>query len=89
MMTISLRQNSVVVFVVSWTVFFIALSGSAFAQFRPHLNLMQDKAEDPATEAHRKAVENKYKSKLKEIPDQPKTKVDPWANVRSSNPSQK
>jgi hypothetical protein len=89
MMTINLRQHSVVVFVISWTVLSIALSGSAFAQFKPSLNLMQDKPEDPATEAHRKAVENEYKSKLKEIPDRPQTKVDPWANIRSSNPSQK
>ena len=88
-MTISLRQHSVVVFVISWTVLSLALSGSAFAQFKPSLNLMQDKAKDPATEAYKKAIENEYKSKLKEIPDRPQTKVDPWANVRSANPSQK
>lgn len=88
-MTINLRQHSVVVFVISLTVLSIALSGSAFAQFKPSINLMQDKQEDSATEAYRKAVESEYKSKLKAIPVRPQNKVDPWANVRSSNPSQK
>jgi hypothetical protein len=89
MMTFNLRQHSVVVFVISWTVLSLALSGSAFAQFKPSLNLMQDKPKDSATEAYKKAIENEYKSKLKEIPDRPQTKVDPWANARSANPSQK
>jgi len=51
MMTISLRQTSVAAFVICWTVLSIALSGSAFAQFKPSLNLMQDKQEDPGVDS--------------------------------------
>ena len=89
-MTISLRQHSVVVLVISWTVLSIALSGSAFAQFQPKVNLLNEKQkDDPKTEAYKKALDDEYKSKLKAIPDQPQKKADPWANVRSSNPSPK
>jgi hypothetical protein len=88
-MTISLRQHSAVVLVISWTVLFVALNGSAFAQFKPKIDLLKGKPVDPATEAYRKEVDKEYQSKLKAIPDQPQKKVDPWGNVRSSNPSSK
>jgi len=84
-----LRQHSVVVFVAGWAALSIALSGSAFAQIKPKLNLLNEEKKDQGNEAYRKALENEYQSKLRTIPDQPKKKVDPWANVRSSNPSAK
>jgi hypothetical protein len=89
MMTISLRQQSVIVLVISWTALSMALGGSAFAQFQPKIDLSKDKPVDPAIEAKRKEIDNEYQSKLKAIPDKPQKKVDPWANVRSSNPSSK
>jgi len=90
MMTVSLRQHSVIVLVISWIVLPIAMSGSAFAQqFKPTIDLSKDKPADPETEAKRKEIDNEYQSKLKAIPDQLQKKVDPWGNVRSSNPSSK
>jgi hypothetical protein len=88
-MTIRLRQHSLVVLVISWTVLAIALSGSAGAQIQPKLNLMGDKPVDPKSEAYKKELDQEYQSKLKAIPDQPQKKVDPWGNVRSSSPSPK
>jgi hypothetical protein len=89
MMTISLRQHSVVILVISWTVLSIALSGSAFAQIKPKLNFADEKPVDPKSEAYKKELDQQYQSTLKAIPDQPQKKVDPWGNVRSSNPSSK
>ena len=88
MQHISVRQNSVFVFIVSFAFAFIMLNGSAFAQLKPSLNFT-DKPEDPATEARRKEIENEYKSKLKTIPDQEQKKRDPWSNLRSAEPSKK
>ncbi len=88
-MTISWRQHSVVYWVAGWAAISIALSGSAFAQIKPKLNLLNEEKKDRGNEAYRKALENEYQSKLKTIPDQPQKKADPWANVRSSNPSAK
>ena len=64
MQHISLRQNSVIVLIVSCAFAVIVLNGSAFAQFKPSLNLSADKQEDPATEAHRKEIENEYNGDL-------------------------
>jgi len=89
MVTISLRQHSVIVLVISWIVLSIALSGSAFAQIKPKLNFTDEKPVDPKSEAYKKAIDEQYRSQLKAIPDQPQKKVDPWGNVRSSNPSSK
>ena len=90
MKTIRLRQHSAVVLVISFAVLSIALSGSAFAQFRPGVNLApSDKPIDPKSEAYKKQLDQEYQSTLKAIPDQPQKKVDPWANVRSSTPAQK
>jgi hypothetical protein len=89
MMTISSRQHSTVIFLISWIVLSIALSGSALAQFQPKINLLDNRPVDPATDAYRKEVDKEYKSKLKAIPDQPRKNVDPWANARSTNPPQK
>jgi len=88
-MAISFRQHLVAAFVIGWTILSIALSGSAFAQFKPGIDLMHEKPKDPATEAYEKAVDNEYKSKLKAIPDQPQKKIDPWGNIRNSSPSPK
>jgi hypothetical protein len=88
-MTKGLRQHSAVVLVISWIVSAIASSGAAFAQVQPKINLWREDQKDPATEAYRKAVDSEYKSKLKSIPDKPQKKADPWADVRSSNPSPK
>jgi len=89
MKDISARQRSVIVFIVSCALAFIVVNGSAFAQFKPSLNLSADKPDDPATEAHRKEIEDAYKSKLKTIPDQERKKSDPWGNLRSTEPSKK
>jgi hypothetical protein len=89
MQQISARQNSMIVFIVSCAFAFIVLNGPAFAQFKPSLNLSADKQEDPASEAHRKEIENEYKSKLKMIPNQEQKRTDPWGNLRSAEPSKK
>jgi hypothetical protein len=89
MQNISVRQNSVTVFIVSCAFAFIVPNGSAFAQLKPSLNFLTDKPEDPVTEAHRKEIEDAYKSKLKTIPDQERQKSDPWGNLRSAEPFKK
>ena len=86
---ISVRQNSVIAFIVSCALAFIVLNGPAFAQFTPSLNLLTDKPEDPATEAHRKEIEKEYQSKLGTIPDQKEKNSDPWGNLRGAEPSKK
>jgi hypothetical protein len=89
MQHISVRQKSVIAFIVSCAFAFIVLNGPAFAQFKPSLNFSTDKPEDPATDAHRKEVEKEYQSKLKTIPDQKPKNSDPWGNLRSAEPSKK
>jgi hypothetical protein len=69
---------------VSCTVLFLALNGTAFAQFKPGMNLATDKPADASKEAKRKETDEKYRETLKAIPDQPRKKADPWGNVRSS-----
>jgi hypothetical protein len=76
-------RHSVIVLVISWTVPSLALSGSAFAQIKPKLNLTDEKPVDPKSEAYKKEIDEKYRSTLKAIPDQSQKKVDPWGNVRS------
>jgi hypothetical protein len=83
------KANSMIVLIVSCAFAFIVLNGPAFAQFKPSVNLSADRQEDPATEAHRKEIENEYKSKLKTIPNQEPKKSDPWGNLRSAEPSKK
>jgi hypothetical protein len=89
MVTISLRQHSVIAFVIGGTVLSIALTGSAFAQIKPKLNFTDEKPVDPKSEAYKKEIDEKYRSTLKGIPDQSQKKVDPWGNVRGPNPSSK
>jgi hypothetical protein len=72
--------------VVSCAVLSLALNGTAFAQFKPGMNLAKDKPADAAKEAKRKETDEKYRETLKAIPDQPRKKTDPWGNVRSSTP---
>jgi hypothetical protein len=85
-MTIRFRQLALVI---SCAVLSLALSGSAFAQIQPKLNLAGEKSVDPTKEAKKKEIDEKYRETLKAIPDQPQKKVDPWGNVRSSTPSPK
>ena len=85
-MTIRFRR---VALVISCAVLSLALSGSAFAQIQPKLNLAGEKSVDPTKEAKKKEIDEKYRETLKAIPDQPQKKVDPWGNVRSSTPSPK
>jgi hypothetical protein len=85
-MTIRFRQ---VALVISCAVLSLVLSGSAFAQFQPKMNLANEKPVDPTKEAKKKEIDEKYRETLKAIPDQPQKKVDPWGNVRSSTPSPK
>jgi len=90
MKTIRLCRHSVVVLVINCAVLSIALSGSAFAQFKPGVNFKGDKPPlDPKSEANKKQLDQEYQSTLKAIPDQPQKKIDPWANIRGSTPAQK
>ena len=70
--------------VVSCAVLSLALNGTAFAQYKPSVNLAKDKPVDQLKELTRKEIDEKYKETLKAIPDQ--KKVDPWANIRRSSP---
>ena len=65
MMTIGLRQQAVVVLLIGGMVLSIALSGSAFAQFQPKIDLSKRPPVDPATEEKRKEVDKEYQSALK------------------------
>lgn len=59
----------------------VALTAPAAAQ---NINLMTDKP--PMTEeerARRQAIDDAYKAKIKQIPDQ-KASSDPWGSVRSA-----
>jgi len=82
-MTIRFHQ---IVLVVSCTVLSLALNGTAFAQFKPGMNLAKDKPVDSSKETKRKETDEKYRETLKAIPDQPQKKADPWANVRGATP---
>jgi hypothetical protein len=70
--------------VVSCTVLSLALNGTAFAQFKPGMNVAKEKPVDSSKEAKRKETDEKYRETLKAIPDQPQKKADPWGNVRGS-----
>jgi hypothetical protein len=72
--------------VVSCAVLALALNGTAFAQYKPSVNIAKDKPVDQLKELTRKEIDEKYKETLKAIPDQPRKKVDPWGNVRGSTP---
>ena len=75
----------------------IAFSAEATAQDapktqrapKPGLNLMGEKPVDPRMEEYRKAVDREYNDALKKIPEQKKTNNDPWANIRSVEPTKK
>jgi hypothetical protein len=75
----------------------IAFSAGAMAQdaprtqraLKPGLNLMGEKHVDPRMEEYRKAVDREYNDALKKIPEQKKTNNDPWANIRSVEPTKK
>ena len=77
----------------------IGLSGQAMAQdapqtqqrpkIKPGLNLMQEQQVDPRMQEYRKALDREYDASLKKIPEQKKTNNDPWAGVRSSEPTKK
>jgi len=72
--------------VVSCAVLSLALNGTAFAQFKPSVNLAKDKPVDPSQEEKRKETDEKYRETLKTIPDQPQKKADPWSNMRGATP---
>ena len=65
----------------------LALNGTAFAQFKPGMNLGKDSPVDPSKEAKRKETDEKYRETLKSIPDKPQKKADPWSNMRGSTPT--
>jgi hypothetical protein len=75
----------------------IAVSAQAMAQGtpqtqrmpKPGVNLLGEKQVDPRVEERRKAVDQEYNSALKKIPEQKKTINDPWAGVRSIEPTKK
>ena len=56
---------------------------------KPGLNLMGEKPVDPRMEEYRKAVDREYNGMLQKIPEQKKTNNDPWAGVRSNEPTKK
>jgi Skp family chaperone for outer membrane proteins len=56
---------------------------------KPGLNLMGEKQVDPRMEEYRKAVDQEYNAALKKIPEKKKTNNDPWAGVRSGEPTKK
>jgi hypothetical protein len=66
----------------------IAFSAGAMAQ-KPALNLMGEKPVDPRMEEYRKAIDREYNDALKKVPEQKKTNNDPWAGVRSNDPTKK
>ena len=80
---ITIRFHQVAL-VVSCAILSLALNGTAFAQFKPEINLAKDKPVDPSKEAKRKDTDEKYRETLKAIPDQPQKKADPWGNIRGS-----
>ena len=77
----------------------IAFSGQAIAQdapqaqqrpkIKPGLNMTGEQQVDPRMEEYRKAVDREYDAALKKIPEQKKKNNDPWAGVRSGEPTKK
>jgi hypothetical protein len=61
-------------------------AGTASAQLpMPGIDLMKEKRPlDPEEAARRKAVDDAYKSTMEKLPDQKKSKNDPWGNIRST-----
>ena len=61
------------------------LTGSAYAQGLPPINLMQDgPGKSPEQKAADEARDKAYKESLKKIPDA-KAPADPWGTVRSGD----
>jgi hypothetical protein len=72
----------------------ITISSHATAQdasprVKPGVNLLGDKNVDPRTKEYRQAIDREYDAALKKIPEQKTTKKDPWANIRSAEPTKK
>jgi hypothetical protein len=80
-----IRFNRIVL-VVSCAVLSLALNETTSAQFKPTMNLANDKPIDPLMKEKRKETDEKYRETLKAIPDQPQKKADPWSNMRGSTP---
>jgi hypothetical protein len=51
-------------------------------------NELRQKQANPRVETNSKAVDREYNAALKKIPDQKKS-IDPWAGVRSGEPTKK
>ena len=72
----------------------LAISAQATAQdapqrVKPGVNLLGDKNVDPRTKEYRQAIDREYDAALKKIPEQKTTTKDPWANIRSVEPTKK
>ena len=72
----------------------LAISAQATAQdapqrVKPGVNLLGDKNVDPRTKEYRQTIDREYDAALKKIPEQKTTKKDPWADVRSVEPTKK
>ena len=73
----------------------IAISSQATAQdasqtqprAKPGLNLLGDKNVDPRVKEYRKAIDQEYDAALKKIPEKKPPNKDPWAGVRSVEPT--
>ena len=62
----------------------------ASSQLKPTFKMGGDKEVDPRVEQYRKDVEREYKATLDKIPDKEKNKKnDPWADIRSNEPTKK
>jgi hypothetical protein len=63
----------------------VLLTGPAYAQALPNLNLLPELQSKTPEEKEAEAARDKaYKESLKKIPDA-KTSSDPWGNVRSGD----
>ena len=72
----------------------LAVSAQATAQdnsqrVKPGVNLLGDKNVDSRTKEYRQAIDREYDAAIKKIPEQKTTKKDPWANIRSVEPTKK
>jgi hypothetical protein len=67
----------------------ILLTGPAYAQDAPALNLWaDDKYVDPARAEKQREIDKAYRDKIKNQPAQAPAANDPWGNVRASQTPQ-
>lgn len=67
------------------TVLLVLLAGPAFAQDSMGINLWNDKPQTSEQKEKNQAIDNEYKSTIKNLPDRKKSGTDPWGTVRGSS----